>query len=51
VSRMGRREVYRIFVGKSEGKIPLARPKYRQEGNINMDLKRNMVQWRNPTVR
>jgi hypothetical protein len=30
--------VYRIFVGKPEGKRPLARPRYRWEDNIKMDL-------------
>jgi hypothetical protein len=30
--------VYRIFVGKSERKRPLGRPKRRWEDNIKMDL-------------
>jgi hypothetical protein len=30
--------VYRVLVGKSEGKRPLARPRYRWEDNIKMDL-------------
>jgi len=34
-----RRGVYRILVGKSEGKGPLARPRRRWEGNIKMDLR------------
>jgi hypothetical protein len=39
VARMGeRRGVYRVLVGKSEGKRPLGRPKLRWEDNINMDL-------------
>jgi hypothetical protein len=39
VARMGkRRGVYRILVGKSEGKIPLGRPRRRWEDNIKMDL-------------
>jgi hypothetical protein len=33
-----RRGVYRILVGKSEGKKPLARPRPRWENNIKMDL-------------
>ena len=39
VARMGeRRCVYRAFVGKTEGKRPLGRPRRRWEDNINMDL-------------
>ena len=34
-----RRGVYRILVGKPEGKGPLARPMHRWEGNIKMDLR------------
>jgi hypothetical protein len=30
--------VYRILVGKSEGKRPLRRPRRRQVNNIKMDL-------------
>jgi hypothetical protein len=34
-----RRSVYRVLVGKSEGKKrPLARPRLRWEDNIKMDL-------------
>jgi hypothetical protein len=33
-----RRVVYRTFVGKSEGKRPLGRPRRRWEGNIRMKL-------------
>jgi len=33
-----RRGVYRVLVGKSEGKRPLGRPRGRWEDNINMDL-------------
>jgi hypothetical protein len=33
-----RRGVYRVLVGKPEGKIPLGRPKLRWEDNIKMDL-------------
>jgi len=40
VLRMGEsRYVYRVLVGKYEGKIPLVRPTHRWEDNINMDLK------------
>ena len=39
VARMGeRRGVYRILVGKPEGKRPLGRPSRRWEDNIKMDL-------------
>jgi len=33
-----RRGVYRVLVGKSEGKKPLGRPRRRWEDNIKMDL-------------
>ena len=32
------RDVYRVLVGKREGKIPLGRPRRRWEDNIKMDL-------------
>jgi len=36
---MGERKgVYRVLVGKSEGKSPLGRPRRRWEDNIKMDL-------------
>jgi len=39
VARMGeRRSVYRVLVGKHEGKRPLGRPRHRWEDNIKMDL-------------
>ena len=39
VARMGeRRGVYRVLVGKAEGKRPLGRPRPRLEDNIKMDL-------------
>ena len=42
--RMGeRRGVYRILVGKPEGKSPLGRPRRRREVNIKMDLQ--AVRW------
>ena len=40
MARMGEgREVYRVLVGKPEGKRPLGRPRRRWEDNIKMDLK------------
>ena len=33
-----RRGVYRVLVGKPEGKRPLGRPMHRREDNIKMDL-------------
>jgi hypothetical protein len=39
VSRMGeKRGVYRVLVGKPEGKRPLGRPRRRWEDIIRMDL-------------
>ena len=39
VARVGeRRSLYRVLVGKSEGKRPLGRPRRRLEDNIKMDL-------------
>jgi hypothetical protein len=39
LARMGEgRGVYRILVGKPEGKRPLGRPRCRWEDNIKMDL-------------
>jgi len=39
VSHVGEgRGVYRVLVGKSEGKRPLGRPRRRWEDNIKMDL-------------
>jgi hypothetical protein len=32
------RGVYRVLVGKSEGKTPLGRPRHRWDDNIKMDL-------------
>jgi hypothetical protein len=34
----GRRKVYRLFVGKLEGKRPLRRPRHRWIDNIKVDL-------------
>jgi hypothetical protein len=33
------RDVYRVLVGKPEGKTPLGGPRHRWEDNIKMDLK------------
>ena len=33
-----RRGVYRVLVGKPEGKKPLGRPRHRWEDNIKMDI-------------
>ena len=39
VARMGERiGVYRVLVGKLDGKRPLGRPRRRWEDNIKMDL-------------
>jgi hypothetical protein len=39
-ARMGeRRGVYRVLVGKPEGKRPLGRPRHRWKDNIKIDLK------------
>jgi hypothetical protein len=35
---MEKRGVYRVLVGKPEGKRPLTRPRHRWEDNIKMDL-------------
>jgi hypothetical protein len=52
------RGVYRVLVGRPEGKTPLGRPRRRWEDNINLDLReigideanwirldQNRVQW------
>jgi len=39
VARMGKkRGVYRVLVGKTEGKRPLGRPRLIWENNVKMDL-------------
>jgi hypothetical protein len=39
VARLGEeKDVYRVLVGKPEGKIPLGRPSHRWEDNIRMDF-------------
>jgi hypothetical protein len=41
VARMGEeRKVYKVLVGKPEGKRPLGRPRYRWEDGIRMDLRK-----------
>jgi hypothetical protein len=36
---MGGRGVYMVLVGRTEGKIPVGRPRVRWEDNIKMDLR------------
>jgi hypothetical protein len=36
---MGRGGIYRVLVGKPEGRRPLERPRRRWEANIKMDLR------------
>jgi len=38
VARMGEKGVYRVLLGKPEGRRPLGRPKRRWVDNISMDL-------------
>jgi hypothetical protein len=46
VARMGEgRGVYRVLVGKPEGKRPLGIPRRRWEGNIKMDLQERGCGW------
>jgi hypothetical protein len=40
---MGKRNEYRILVGKSEGKTPLGRPRRRWVENTKMDLRE--IEW------
>jgi hypothetical protein len=37
------RNVYRVLVGKPEGRRPLGRPRRRWEDGIKMDLKRHWL--------
>jgi hypothetical protein len=37
---MGERGIYRVLVGKSQGKRPFGRPRRRWEDNIKMDLQK-----------
>jgi hypothetical protein len=41
------RGVYRVLVGRSEGKRPLGRPRRRWEGNIKMDIREIGIDGRN----
>jgi hypothetical protein len=41
------RGVYRVLVGKPEGKKPLGRPKRRWDDNIKMDLRETGIDWAN----
>jgi hypothetical protein len=46
VTRMGaKRNSFRIFVGKSEGRRPLGRPRLRWVNNIKMDLRYDGMVW------
>jgi hypothetical protein len=49
VARMGeKRNVYRLLVGKPDGKRPIGRPRHRWIDNIKMDLleiRLNVVDW------
>jgi hypothetical protein len=49
VASMGEgRGVYRVLIGRPEGKRPLGRSRYRWEDNIKLDLKEigiNGVNW------
>jgi hypothetical protein len=48
VARMGvGRGVYKVFVGRPEGKKPLVRPRRRWEDNIKMDLREIGIDWAN----
>jgi hypothetical protein len=40
-----RRKMYKILVGRPEGKRPLGRPRYRWENNIRLDVRD--VGWKN----
>jgi hypothetical protein len=46
------RDVYRVLIGKPEGKRPVGRPRRRWKDNIKMDLREigihgaNWVRWR-----
>jgi hypothetical protein len=44
VSGMGEgRSVYRVLVGRPEGRRPLGRPRRRWEDNINIDLRETVI--------
>jgi hypothetical protein len=40
-----KRNMYRLLVGKSEGKRPLGRPRHRWIDNIKMDLFRDRIEF------
>jgi hypothetical protein len=40
-----KRNVYRILVGKQEGKRPLGKPRHKWVNNIKMDLKTDKMGW------
>jgi hypothetical protein len=42
-----RRGVYRVLVGRPEGKRPLGRPRRRWEANMKMDLRETGIDWAN----
>jgi hypothetical protein len=41
------RGVYRVLVGRPEGKRPLVRPRSKWEDNIKMDLRERRIDWAN----
>jgi hypothetical protein len=44
VARMGEgRGVYRVLVGRTEGKRPVGRPRRRWEDNIKLDLRETRI--------
>jgi hypothetical protein len=48
VARIGEgRGVYRVLVGRPEGKRLLGRPRRRWEDNIKMDLRKIVIDWAN----
>jgi hypothetical protein len=45
VARLGeKRNVYRLFVGKPEGRRPLGRPRWSWMDSVEMDLVRDMIE-------
>jgi hypothetical protein len=46
VARMGgKRKMYKVLVGKSEGKRPLRRPRHRWKDGIGMNLRETGFSW------
>jgi hypothetical protein len=39
--------VYKVLVGRPEGKRPLGRPKLKWEDNIKLDLRETGIDWAN----